>query len=960
MIELRTLGLLDLRDAAGTEIRSVLQQPKRLALLAFLTIAAPHRYHRRDTLFAMFWPESDEEHARAALRRSLHFLRSGLGAATIEGRGEEEICVRADQLWCDAVACDEALRSSNLTAALELYCGDLLEGFHVSDAPGFQDWLDRERGRLRDSVARAAWSLAEAAERAHKGEEAGRWGRRALELTPEDEGARNRLLRLLDHIGDRYGAVHAYEDFAHHVAVESDVEPAPGTRDPADRWQSADEVVQRLEAITEPSKATGPTTAIRAPPRRRWWLLLAGAAIAVALALSAIVLRRSGAGTPLDPNLLAVAPFDAVGGELELWREGLVDLLSRNFDGAGSLRTVSPSVVIHRWNGRAEPVSAVKLGRRTGAGLIVFGNLGAVGPDSVRLAATILDVARGRTIGEAQVRGHADRMAQLGDSLTIGLLRELGQTRDVLAVRTASLPTTSLPALKAFLEGERLYRRAAWDSAQAAYRRALAHDSTFVPAMRHLAWSFGWRSAGSAESGPYYLRAGELNHGLPRRDSLLVVADSLNAALSTSLYLPAQYLPAASRWSLRERLFATLEEGARLYPEDPEIWYVLAEARYHHGWEKRVSRVQMLEAFERSIALDSSFTPAYEHAKTLGLALHGLEGWYRYARPYLRHPATDDYGGARLMNAIFEANPSLAAHTESVISTATRDQLFGAILHSWDFPDSGETTVRLGRALLVAGGHSSGHPEHAAMRVQTLVAALANRGHLREALTLIEQGVTLGVIPSVPAGIVLLGSSAPESVDATFGRWLRRGSFWPPGEWPAGGPPGPMAWALSWWSARGDTLALAEYGRRADSAQRATPQPIWKENAQYLAEAARAYLVLARGDTAAALRFFQRPNDFVFPWVRVTEAEILSRMGRGAEALQLFEEAYPLLWFWGPTRVLAKLEAARAAERLGQKKRAAAHYQFVVDVWRHADPELEPYVREARVGLQRLMAEPRR
>jgi hypothetical protein len=32
-------------------------------------------------------------------------------------------------------------------------------------------------------------------------------------------------------------------------------------------------------------------------------------------------------------------------------------------------------------------------------------------------------------------------------------------------------------------------------------------------------------------------------------------------------------------------------------------------------------------------------------------------------------------------------------------------------------------------------------------------------------------------------------------------------------------------------------------------------------------------------------------------------------------------------------------------------------YQFVIDAWRHADPELEPYVREARAGLGRLAAE---
>jgi len=145
MIEFRTLGVLDLRNSEGVEIRSVLQQPKRLALLLFLATASHRRYHRRDSLLAMFWPELDEDHARAALRRSLYFLGSALGAEVIEARGEEEVRVSPEQLWCDAVAFDEELRAQDQKRALQLYGGDLLDGLHVTDAPQVQDWLDRER-----------------------------------------------------------------------------------------------------------------------------------------------------------------------------------------------------------------------------------------------------------------------------------------------------------------------------------------------------------------------------------------------------------------------------------------------------------------------------------------------------------------------------------------------------------------------------------------------------------------------------------------------------------------------------------------------------------------------------------------------------------------------------------------------------------------------------------------------
>ncbi len=727
---------------------------------------------------------------------------------------------------------------------------------------------------------------------------------------------------------------------------------------PADRWQSAGEVLERLEAMTTPSEGEVPTTPVRAErpllPRRPW-LMLAGAGVAVALAVSAIVLRRSGPGPSLDANLLAVAPFDALGGNLELWREGLVDILARNLDGAGPLRTVSPTVVIRRWNGRADPASASALGRRTGAGLTVFGNLIAVGQDSVRLTATILDVAQDRTVGEVQLRGDTRHMDRLADSLTVSLLRELGRTRDITAVRTAGLRATSLPALKAFLEGERLYRRGAWDSAQAAYRRALAHDSTFVQALRHLAHTLSWRAAGDLEFVAYFLRAGELNQGLSRRDSLLVTAESLEGAQST-----ADLPPELSR-SLRNRQFATLDDGVRLYPDDPEMWYVLGEARFHGGEDRGVTQAQMLDAFDRAIALDSGFSPAYHHATRLGLALYGIEGWNRYAGPYLAlRPADKFSGDTGLLDALLKANPANSGHIDSIIGSASLETLFQVASDLGSLPDSAEIAVRIARALVASRGHTTGVAQDPLIRRQLLARLLSFRGHLREAHTLIAGEDPLSFHPALPADIALAGGIHPEKADSRFRRQLRAGPFWPNSQWPTGGPPGSLLFALPWWAARGDTLALADYARRADSAQRATSRPSWKEVAQYGSEAARAYSLLARGDTAAALGFFEaQPSDSLWPLERVTRAQLLVRRGRDVEALELFEGAFPSDW-WGPTRVLATLEAAKTAERLGQKKRAVAHYQFVADAWRHADPELKPYVREARAGLERLIAEPRR
>jgi hypothetical protein len=58
--------------------------------------------------------------------------------------------------------------------------------------------------------------------------------------------------------------------------------------------------------------------------------------------------------------------------------------------------------------------------------------------------------------------------------------------------------------------------------------------------------------------------------------------------------------------------------------------------------------------------------------------------------------------------------------------------------------------------------------------------------------------------------------------------------------------------------------------------------------------------------------------------------------------------------------VLGRLNRARVAERLGDRERAADLYQYVVDAWRHSDPELRSHVAAARDGLERLAAEPRK
>lgn len=230
MIRFHALGSLELQAADDRRLLSVLAQPKRVALLAYLAIGSSRGFKRRDALLGVFWPEVEQDRARHALRQALYVLRRALGADVILSRGDEEVGLNEDDVWCDAVAFERAVESGDHAEALEWYEGDLLPGFFVSDAHEFERWLDAERQRLRRLASDAAWSLADLREEEDNPTGAAHWARRAVELAPWDESSLCRLIQLLDRMGDRAGAIRAYEQFSRRFRDEYEADPAPETQ----------------------------------------------------------------------------------------------------------------------------------------------------------------------------------------------------------------------------------------------------------------------------------------------------------------------------------------------------------------------------------------------------------------------------------------------------------------------------------------------------------------------------------------------------------------------------------------------------------------------------------------------------------------------------------------------------------------------------------------------------------
>jgi len=545
-IRLSLLGGVSLTGGSGGHSDDVVRQPKRLALLAFLAAAAPLRFHRRDSLLAMFWPDLDDTHARAALRRALHFVRRALGERCVVGRGDE-LGVEPSRLWCDVTAFRDAVQSDRPGAALELYGGTLLEGLFVASAPEFERWLDDERRRLRAMAADAAWQLAQQDDRGGRSADAVRWARRATELAPDDEVGLRKLIGLLDRAGDRAGALQAFDRFAARAQDDLGISPAPETL----------ALAARLRAVREaaPVAATPPDIVPPAPQK----------------------------------NLIAILPFTIRGGpSLAYLREGMVDLLSAKLDGAGDIRTVDPQALLAYVATLGVQTVGPDEGRPTaarfGAAEFLLGSLVEAG-GRLQVHCTVFDSAVGTEV-RAQGEGEGEAAVfEIVDDIVRQLLARRSTSVGGHLGRLAAVTTTSLPALKMYLAGEREFRLGRYTEAQNAYDGALDLDQGFA-----LAW---YRQA-AARAASGMLDEARVATG---------VAWEQRRRLTPHV---RALLEAQAAW-----LAGHIDDAARLYeqvitqrPDDVEAWFHLGHLLFSFNPLRGRSAAEARRPLERTLSLD--------------------------------------------------------------------------------------------------------------------------------------------------------------------------------------------------------------------------------------------------------------------------------------------------------------------------------------------------------------------
>jgi DNA-binding SARP family transcriptional activator len=220
-LELTCFGPPRARLTTG-EAPPELRWQKHVALLVYLALS-PSRRRTRDHLLGLLWAEHPERSARKALNTAINRLRRALGEGRLLSEGDT-LSLSDEGLDVDVVRFLSHTAASP-DVALPLLRGDFLEGFHLNDAPDFEDWMSRERERYH---ALAAAMLVAAGERhlASDVSQAADLARRALTLIPRSEPAVRLLMRAAALAGDSASALATYRRFVQQL--ERDLGEQPG------------------------------------------------------------------------------------------------------------------------------------------------------------------------------------------------------------------------------------------------------------------------------------------------------------------------------------------------------------------------------------------------------------------------------------------------------------------------------------------------------------------------------------------------------------------------------------------------------------------------------------------------------------------------------------------------------------------------------------------------------------
>jgi tetratricopeptide (TPR) repeat protein len=707
-----------------------------------------------------------------------------------------------------------------------------------------------------------------------------------------------------------------------------------------------------LEALPGPASAEStPAGGRRDRPRSLFGVPLARAVLVlfvIALAVAggwamrtrAIGARSSTAGA------VAVFPFDVRAGKEDAYlREGMVSLLAARLDGAGGLRSTDPQALLRSVGaGPPDILGASRLASRLGAGLYVLGSVVGDGR-RIEVAASLYRAGgRAQPVATARAEGAADDVFGVVDQIAIQLLSAAVPGGGSGSSRTAALTTSSLPAFKAYLDGERALRELRTGPAVEAFTRAVAIDTTFALAYSRLAISAIWNgddSVAVAASGVAERRSGSL----PPRYREQLAADV--AFLRDDPDVESRYRRILER-----------------YPQDAETWYRLGELLFHRNPGRGRQSAEARAPFERALVLDPGNELYLVHLRELA-CMENRAGDLARLNP--RGPALDSLNP--LINGTMAALAGPAPRRDSVIArlaAAGDDEFYNVVAKaSVCSPPEAVAALLRGAEHRSRGAESSWRIFNLELARGRWLAARSAIASVREtdpaAETLVRaRGLLVPLLPHDTAelrkartDLLALDPLQPRSLppavpdsNRVVDELLRQYFL------------GRIELSLG----RPDEAA-----NHIPNLQRApSTLPSLQKFGVLLAARLRAHALAASGKRVEALRALDDVDALrlvgeMAPgtvtsfgagerWLR---AELLHQLGRDQEALawyETFTEDWAEYWFLAQ----AELRIAQIRERRGENRAAARSYRHFVSLWHDADPELQPLVRDAEARISAL------
>jgi serine/threonine-protein kinase len=718
-----------------------------------------------------------------------------------------------------------------------------------------------------------------------------------------------------------------------------------------------------------PSGASARQSRFRRRPR---WIGFAGLAAAALLlvAVGSLVLGDRGPAASSDPDLVAVLPWTVRGEDpdLEYLKQGLVDLLSISLAELPGFRAVDPYAlarfVERSCEAPADPQCGVVVARRFGAGRFLIGAVVPVGGETLQLAASVYDVD-GDELSRTTVLGDGREplvaIEEMGRRIAVELLGpdEAAVDAAVELPAIAARTTTSLTALRAYLQGEAYFRSFRYIDGITVLREAVAADSNFA-----LAWYRLAMLANKAQAFPLADSAAE--QALKRMD---VLPDRSQKLLRGFDYFRL------GKADLAEREFRNL---LATHPNDPEAWFLLGETLHHYN-NVRGLPPGGYEAFGRALALDPDLAPALWHYRRAALLDGRLEEFDSLNTRYIEQ-FSKEAENARLAIADSRLVTLLQAEDDSTrerwfadLETASDDDLTqianGLAGLSWPDRTAGairavriltdparsrsarrEGYVQLARLAIRAGRWKEANRELDGLATVSPLSAVLLRAQFAASLTFLR--LSAAELSEIRADVasILAGSPTYRTVSLPSGASR-----------PASEPRAALLIRLALLSARlGEYEVAREYA--AELAAEPVPEGLGlgtiPDDMQLVL---RAHILNQEGDLHAAraaldsTRYearWRQAGDAGTAWTIFLRAEVLYQLGELQEARHWYS-LWPTPGGLSTSRYLgaALYRLGQIHDALGEPEEARERFEQFVALWENADPELQPWVEDARARL---------